>query len=237
MIFNVTYTYPILAVLNGEEAVQDEQRQLVLDHEHVAADVGHVVEQAVGAEDGVLTVVVVHLPAGGRPHRLQEEAPVGHHQLHEPLSRSAADAPLVAEPLVRGLQPLARRGDCARERRQRLARASQEVDQGAALVRVHGPQLGLAVVERAQRHHLRLVRLTVQVLDTRRHAVDALLPPPRGLLRRRAAVGHRPLHLRHPRALLHPTGRHFAPTVKAAGSSASASASTAERLCSLQEAK
>ena len=56
--------YLISAGLDGEELVEDEERQLVLDHDHVAADVGHVVEQAVVAEDGVVGRVVVHLATG-----------------------------------------------------------------------------------------------------------------------------------------------------------------------------
>ena len=201
------------AALDGDELVEDEEGQLVLDHDHVAADVGHGVEQPVGAEHRVVVGVVAHLPPRRRPHHLQQEAPVGHHHLQERLPllllRLAAP-PLVGEALVRADQLLGGVGDGGGELGERppaRGGAAEEVEEGAALVVLHGEEVRVAVVEGAEGHHLRLVGAAVEVLDARRDAVDGVAPPPRRLLRRRVAVGaaaaaHSLLHLHHPRALL-----------------------------------
>jgi hypothetical protein len=133
------------------------------------------------AEDGVVGGVVaddvppVHL---GGLDDLQQEAAVDDHHLQEPLPPVCA-APLGAQVQVRALQLPRDVRHGGRELLQRALGSAEQVPQRALLVLLHGQEFAVAaVVEGAQRHHLRLVRLAVEVLDTRRHAVDGVELPP-----------------------------------------------------------
>lgn len=188
---------------DGDEPLQHEQRQLVLHHEHVAADVGEHVELAVAAEDGVVGRVVRRRAAGRRAHDLEQEAPVHDHHLQE---RVAVAPPLVVEVHVRVLQPaghLLQRGDQAAHGG---ARAAEQVEQRAPLVLLHRRrQVRVVAVERAQGHQLRPVGGGVlAVLHVRRDAVHGVLPPHRRLRLRVRDAGLFELLL----DVNHPRGRH-----------------------------
>ncbi|MQL91400.1 hypothetical protein Taro_024017 [Colocasia esculenta] len=169
---------------------EDQERQLVLHHEHVPLDDGHGVEHPVPAEYGILAAVVrvVGLSrredggAAGRtlsggglavPHDLQHEAPVQDHQLQEPLR---VLPPLLLEPGVGVHQLLLHRFHLTHEACQRLLAPPQQVHQRPGLVLLHGRRRLLPVVVGAERDHLRSVSVRVEYPDAGRHLIDGVVP-------------------------------------------------------------
>jgi hypothetical protein len=205
-----------VAVQEGDEPAEHEQRKLVLHHEHVAADVREHVHLAVPAEDRVVSRVVTQLAVTlrrllllrlpllhcglrrrGGSHHLEQEAPVQEHHLQEPVPVATPGV----EVHVRLLQLLLRLRQRRHQAPERPLGAPEEVEQGALLVRLHGGEVRVVVVERAQGHQVRPVRLRRRrVPDVRRHAVDGLLQPLLHLLRgvAGAILLEQVLHVHHP---------------------------------------
>ena len=81
--------------LEGDEAVEDEERDLVLEHDHVALDGVH---EAAGGEDGVVAGVAEGLEAvggGGAGEELEDEGAVEDRALDEVVAGDRAEGGVV----------------------------------------------------------------------------------------------------------------------------------------------
>ncbi|PUZ47911.1 hypothetical protein GQ55_7G203900 [Panicum hallii var. hallii] len=163
-----------VAELDPEQEVEHEERDLVLEQDHVVA---HGVHRAAHGEDGVVPrvpqVVDEPLPTVQRAaEELQHEGPVQDEALGELIAPHPGGAALVA-----GAHPVLQRPHGAEVRRDVVARALEHVVQRAPLVAVHLPQAAPAVVERADGDHLRRVGALVAVAEAPGNAVHGEARP------------------------------------------------------------
>nr|BAC15994.1 hypothetical protein [Oryza sativa Japonica Group] len=69
---SITISLGFFAGLDGDELLEEEERQVVIGDEHVAADVRHHVQRAVAAEHRVVVCVSAAADHLRRPHHLQQ---------------------------------------------------------------------------------------------------------------------------------------------------------------------
>uniref|UniRef100_A0A804RKA6 Uncharacterized protein n=1 Tax=Zea mays TaxID=4577 RepID=A0A804RKA6_MAIZE len=163
--------------LDAEQEVQHEERQLVLEQDHVVA---HGVHRAAHGEDGVVArvpqVVDEALAAVQRAaEQLQDEGAVQHEALGEVVAAHPGGAALVAG--ARAVLQSLRRAEVGGDV---VARALEHLVQRAPLVAVHLPQAAPAAVERADGHRLRRVGALVAVAEALGHAVHGQARPGQG---------------------------------------------------------
>ncbi|OAY67141.1 hypothetical protein ACMD2_15839 [Ananas comosus] len=165
------------AGLDAEQAVEDEERDLVLQHDHVAL---HGVHGPAHREHGVAPRVAERgepalLARGGAAEELEGEGPVEHQRQHELVGGEAAGAALVA-----GADAVLEGADGVEVGADVVAGAPEDAVEGAPLVRLHVAEAAAAVVEGAEGDDLGDVGPLVALAERLGDAVDGQLRPGAG---------------------------------------------------------
>ncbi|MQM15320.1 hypothetical protein Taro_048262 [Colocasia esculenta] len=161
--------------LEAEQAIEDEERDLVLQHDHVALDAVH---RAAHGEDGIVPGVAQRRKAlpGGAPEELQHEAAVEHHGLHELVAGHGHPA------LEAGAGVVLKCPHGVEVKPDVVAGAAEDHAERPPFVVLHLAEPLLAAVEGADGHHLGDVGLLVPFPQRLGHAVDGQLRPGTGRL-------------------------------------------------------
>lgn len=163
-----------MKTLNENQLVQNQQRQLILDHHHISLYVGHVVVNATSAKDGIIVRVAM---VGGLlrrdAHYLEHEAAIEDHQPQERF----LILPSLVEALISLLQSLKLSLHGGHELVERLLCFLEEVEQCSVLVLLHRHEVLLAMVVRAEGDDLGRVDLSVQFFYASGNPVYGLLGP------------------------------------------------------------
>lgn len=174
-------TYRSFASLYGNQLLQDQQRQLVLNHQHVPLYIRHSMQYPMAAENWIIEGIICRSSTRRNRQYLNHEASVNNHQ---PQKLFFITFPLLLQALETVLQLHHHLLQRAHKFFEWLVHSLEEVEKGSMLVRLHRLQLLLAIMVRAEGDHLRLVDLRIEVFDAARHLIDGMLCPLNNLGRR-----------------------------------------------------